>query len=192
MSRAGWGRLRYSARHPWARSGLWACAVAALLAVAAAVAWWPAERSRAALEERIAAKRASLVQAQQSGELARAYAQAREGVALLEKKLEHAATQAQLVENVARLARRHGVRIVSETYDENAAAAGRNSALIVELSVQGSYPSLRDFLRGLGALPTWSEIQEVRLETVHGAPFQRGRIRIVTYRGAPAAEAKAS
>jgi Tfp pilus assembly protein PilO len=186
-----WAALRYSARHPWARGGLWAVCAAAVLAAAAAAAWWPAQREHAALESEIAARRSSLVQARQAEEVSRAYEQARGAVAVLEKKLQHGATQAQLVESFARLARKHGVKIVAETYDE-----GRNPAvqpaLSAELTVLGSYPALREVLRELSALPTWSEVHEVRLETVQGTPTQKGRIRIVTYRRAAPGEGRPS
>jgi len=46
---------------------------------------------------------------------------------------------------------------------------------------RGGYPALRDFLRDVSALPTWSEVQEVRLESVQGATTQKGRIRVMTY-----------
>ena len=193
MSARRWAaELRYSARHPWARSGLWAVTAAAVLVLAAAGAWWPAQREHAALDEAIAAKRRGVIQARQSEELARAYAQARGAVEVLEKKLQHGATQAQLVENFARLARKHGVRIVAETYDEGRGAAGAQPALSAELTVQGSYPALREFLRELSALPTWSEVHEVRLETVQGTATQKGRIRIVTYRRSAPGEARTS
>jgi len=183
--------LRYSARHPWARAGLWTCAVAAVLMLVAVAVWWPERHDRAALEDAIAGKRRELVQARQADELLRTYAQARKEVALLEKKLEHAATQSQLVENFARLARKHGVKIVSETYEEGR-AAGAQPMLNAELSVQGGYRALRDFLQDVSTLPTWSEVQEVRLESVQGAATQKGRIRVMTYRRAPAELAKPS
>ncbi len=192
MSFARWrSDLRYSARHPWARAGAWAGVVSAGLMLAVLAAWWPAHREQAALEQTIASKRRGLVQSQQAHELLAAYAKASKDVALLEKKLQHAATQAQLVENFARLARRHGVKIVSETYDEGR-GSGAQPALNAELAVQGSYPALREFLRDLSGLPTWSEVQEVRLESAPGAPTQKGRIRIVTFRQAPSASGKPS
>lgn len=173
--------LRYDARHPWARAGSWAAAAACVLMLAAFAAWWPAHREASALEDRIAAKRRALAQARQSYELLGAYTKASRDVASLEKKLRYGATQSQLVENFARLARSHGVKIVSETYEE-ARGAGVQPSLSAELAVQGEYPALRDFLRDLSALPTWSEVQEVRLESAQGAAGQKGRIRIVTYR----------
>jgi len=183
--------LRYSARHPWARAGLWTCAVAAVLMFVVLAVWWPAQREQAALEDKIISTRRAMVQAQQADELSSAYARAHKDVALLEKKLEHAATQAQLVENFARLARNHGVKIVTQTYEEGR-GAGTQPTLSAELTVQGGYPALRDFVRDLSALPTWSEVQEVRLESVQGAATQKGRIRIVTYRHAPAQRAESS
>lgn len=175
--------LRYAARHRWARAGLWACAAMAAAVLAAFALWWPAQREQAALEQEVAAKRRGLAQAQQSEELLRAYRQASGEVALLEAKLQHAATQAQLVQELARLAHKRYVRIVSETY-EDSRGAGAQPALSAELSVQGGYPALRDFVNDLSTLRTWSEVQEVRFENVQGAATQKGRIRIVTYRQA--------
>ena len=175
--------LRYSARHPWARAGLALCAAAAAVLLVVLALWWPAQREREALEESIAASRRALIQAQQADELLAAYARAGKQVAQLEKKLEYAATQAQLVESFARLAREHGVKIVTETY-EDGRAAGTQPALAAELAVQAGFPALRDFLRDLSSLPTWSEVQEVRIESAQGAAVQKGRIRIVTYRSA--------
>src|SRR3954465_7679210 len=176
--------LRHSARHPWARGGLRACALGGVLLAVSLAAWWPAQRSSAALEGEIAAKRRALAQTRQAHELVGAYAKAAKEVAVLERKLEHAATQAQLVESFARLAAKHGVKIVGETYDEGR-GAGAQAGLSAELSVQGPYPALREFLRELSALPTWSEVQEVRLETARESGMQKGRIRIMTYRPGP-------
>jgi Tfp pilus assembly protein PilO len=176
--------LRYSARHPWARAGAWACGCA----LVAFAAWWPEQREQAALEEAIVSQRRTLVDARRTEELARAYLQARKEIAALDRKLGHAATQAQLVQDFARLARRHGVRIVSETYEEG---RGVQPTLSAELAVQGAYPALRDFVAGLAGLPTWSEVHEVRIESARGAKLQKGRVRIVTYRQA-AAGGKAS
>jgi Tfp pilus assembly protein PilO len=180
-----WADLRHSARHPWARGGLRACALGVVVLAASAAAWWPAERGRAALEGEIAAKRRALVQTRQAHELLGAYTKTAKEVVLLERKLDHAATQSQLVESFARLARKHGVKIISETYDAGRPAAAQ-AGLSAELSVQGAYPALREFLRDLSVLPTWSEVQEVRLETAKESGMQKGRIRIMTYRQGPA------
>ena len=173
------GELRYCLRHPWARSGLAAFALAGVFLVGVAALWWPAQREEQALEREIAAKRRALARAQQSEELARVFERTQKEVVLLEGKLRHGATQAQLVQGFARLARRHGVRIVGETYEEGR-GAGRQ--LGAELILQASYPSLREFIAELATLPTWSEVHEVRIENAQGAALQKARVRIVTYR----------
>lgn len=177
--------LRTSARQGTARLGLRACLAGALLAAAAAAYWWPAERASAAAEDALALKRRALAQARHAREVLDAYGQAAKQVAVLEKKLAHAATQAQLVQHFSRLARSRGVKIVGETYDEGRGSAAQ-PALGAELAVQGGFPALRNFLGDLAALPTWSEVQEVRLESLPGSAEQKGRVRIVTYRNARA------
>ena len=172
--------LRYCLRYRWARAGLVAAAVGIVALTGATAVWWPAQSGQRALEDEISNKRRALARAQQSEELARVYERTRKEVDLLEGKLRHGATQTQLVQGFARLAHKHGVRIVSETYEE-----GRNAAqptLGAELAVQAAYPALRAFMRDLATLPTWSEVQEVRIENTPGAAQQKGRIRIVTYR----------
>jgi Tfp pilus assembly protein PilO len=178
---SGLAELRYCLRYRWARAGLIAAAIGMVALAGATAAWWPAQVEQDALEQQISAKRRALARAQHSEELARIYQRAEKDVASLEAKLRHGATQAQLVQSFARLARRHGVRIVSETYEEGRNAAAQ-TALSAELAVQGPYPALRDFLREIGSLPTWSEVHEARIESAPGAAVQKGRIRIVTYR----------
>lgn len=190
MNVYGWfAGLRYAARHPVARAGLWAGLVAMVLMVLALAWWWPAQRAEQGLNNDITAKRRALVQMQQADELLRRYEAARKAVPLLEKKLEQSISQAQLVESLARLARQRGVRVLSETYDEGRSAGGQ-ALLLAELTVQGSYPMLRDFLRDLPGLPMWTEVQEVRLEGARGTAQIKGRIRIATWRRPPAGDAK--
>jgi Tfp pilus assembly protein PilO len=175
--------VRYSFRHPWIRAGLIATAAVGILTLIALAFWWPAKTSRAELEEQIASKRRTLVQLQQADELLRIYTRAQKDVLALEKKLANAATQAQLVEQLGRLARRHKVTVLSETYEEGR-STGSYGVLNTELTVQGSYPALRDFLRSLPELPVWAEVQELRLEAARDAGAVKGRIRIATYRRA--------
>lgn len=191
MNAAFWfADLRYSLRHPWVRIGLWAAGAALGLMIVALAVWWPARISQQRLEDQIAAKRRDLVQAQQAEELLHAYVRASKEVVVFEKKLEYAATQSQLVENLARLSRKHSVKIISETYEEGR-TPGTQPTLNTELAVQGNYPALRDFLRELSALPTWSEVQEVRFESERSTGLLKGRIRVVTYRGMSAERPKA-
>lgn len=189
--RAGIAELRYGARHPLARTGVRALLGAVLVMAAALVFWFPAQHTNARLEAQITAKRRTLVETKQADELLRLYASAQKSVPLLEKKLEQSVSQAQLVDSLSRLARQHGVRVASETYEEGRSAGGQ-ALLLAELTVQGSYGAVRNFLRDLPTLPMWTEVHEVRLEAARGSAAVRGRIRVATYRAPPAGGGESS
>ena len=81
-------------------------------------------------------------------------------------------------------------RMVAESKLEVARAAKYRTMLEGELAVQAAYPALRDFLRDLSTLPTWSEVQEVHVESASGTGIQKGRVRVVIYRQAPSETSK--
>lgn len=186
MNVGAWiAELRYNVRHPLARLGVRALLAAGTVLVGALALWWPAQHADSGLQAQIAAKRRALVEVQQADELLRLYTSAQKSVPLLEKKLEQSVSQAQLVDSLSRLARQHGVRVASETYEEGRSSGGQ-ALLLAELTVQGSYGAVRNFLRDLPTLPMWTEVHEVRLEAARGSAAVRGRIRVATYRAAPA------
>lgn len=178
-----WSELRYCARHPLARAGLWGLLGAGTVLVATLALWWPALHAQSRLQSEITGKRRAQVEIQQADELRKLYETAWKSAPLLEKKLEQSVSQARLVESLARLAHQHGVRVASETYQESRNTGGQ-TLLLAELTVQGDYGAVRNFLRGLPGLPMWNEIQEVRLEGARGTAAVRGQIRIATYRAA--------
>lgn len=183
-ARAWIAEFRYSVRHPLARAGVRVLLGAALMLGGALALWWPAQHASDGLQAQIAAKRRALVETQQADELLRRYAGAQQSVPVLEKKLGQSVSQAQLVESLSRLAHRHGVRVASETYEEGRSTGGQ-ALLLAELTVQGGYSAVRNFLRDLPTLPMWTEVHEVRFEATRGSATVRGRIRVATYRAAP-------
>ena len=182
--------LRYYFRHPGVRAALWAGSALALMAAVLVVLWWPGERRRSELERHIEARRADIVQMREREQVARAFELARGGVQSLETKLAYAATQAQQVADLAQLARKHGVSLLAQAYEES---ARQNEAprLYTELTVQGSYRSLDNFIADLPQLPSWTEAQDVVIERARESNVVKGRVRLVTYRGTrSASEAK--
>ncbi len=175
-------QVRYVLRHPAVRSGAWAAALAGVGAAITVATWLPAHHRVGQLTQELTTKSRALREADASEKLLATYEQARAAVALLEKKLEYAATQAQLLEDLGRLARQHGVRIVSEAYEEGK-KGGAQATLNAELAIRGSYAAIRGFLAATSALRTWSEIDEVVLEKAREPGVVNGKVRIVTYRG---------
>lgn len=104
-------------------------------------------------------------------------------VALLEKKLQAHAGQADMVQQIAQLANRRGVRVVSQSFDEGKGQQGRG-ALYLELGLSGKYAALRGMIGDLAALPIWVEVVDAHFERgASGAAPVRAQLRLLTYRG---------
>jgi Tfp pilus assembly protein PilO len=175
------GSLRYCLRHRAVRSGAWACAVAVGAAIVAVAFWWPVQQRVQQLEEQFLALRREAIDQRQLAQGLVAFERANKDVTRLQSKLEYGGTQAQLVEDFTRLARSNDVRIVSEAYEEGR-RTGTHGILNADLAVSGSYRALRQFLDGLAALPSWSEVDAVELERAKQTGMVSGKVRIVTYR----------
>ena len=175
--------LRYSIRCKEVRPGILALLTAAVFCVAIALAWWgPAKREHAQLLRSIDAKRAAMVAAVRSGQVAQAQREALPVVARLEKKLEVRASQAELIQGIARLAARRGVRVVSQAFDEGK-VQGSAAPLYLELGLQGDYLSLRRLMGDLATLPMWIEVVEERLERAgENGALVKAQMRLLTYR----------
>ena len=182
---------RYGLRHPWARLGALVSGGLALAVVGLCINWWPNNTRRVRLDDAISAERLEIARQHGDLELLAAYVRARTDVEALESKLDYAATQAQQVSDVAQLARKQGITVVSQSYEIRAPKGPDDPskdapALNTELVVQGSYRSLRNFIALVPSLPSLTQVQEVVLERAREANLVKGRIRLVTYRRATA------
>lgn len=177
-------------RHPLVRAGR----VAVLVALAFALLlgglyWWPAQRAHAQAAAKVDAKRKTLMVAMHAKEIARAHALAAKQIEALERKLHANNVQASLVEQLGRLAGKHGIKIASEVFEQGREQKGY-VPLHLELNVQGSYSGLRAFLVGLQALPTWTYVQEGAISADRNHGVLKARLRLITYRRAAAARAR--
>jgi hypothetical protein len=187
---------RYCLRHPWARLGTVISAALALAVAGLCCNWWPKNTTRVQLEEAISAQRLEIARQHNDLDLLAAYVRARTDVEALESKLDYAATQAQQVSDVAQLARKQGITVLSQSYEmripkesndtskdpSKDASKDEAPALNTELVVQGTYRSLRNFITLVPSLPSLTQVQEVVLERAREANVVKGRIRLVTYR----------
>ncbi len=175
--------LRYSLRCKAVRLPMFALLGIGCICLAVAGAWWlPAQHEHAQLEHDIAARRASITDAARAAELVEAHSRAVGALALLEKKLGAQAGQAEVIQDIARLALRRGVRVVSQSFDEGR-AQHKDGALYLNLGVTGSYPSLRQLLGDFASLPVWLEVVEAHIErATDGGSQIRAQLRLLTYR----------
>lgn len=186
------GELHYATRHSGMRAGLWVLAAACgALGLIAVFLWWPAQHAHEEALARVESLRREIVLARQSGEIARAFEKARASIPLIRKKLESSTGQAQLVDSLGQLARRSGLQLLSESY-EDGRINGMYQPLVIDIAVKGTYGSLRTFLAGLPALPLWGELQEIKLERAREGNALKGQLRLVLFRRSSAPTAGTS
>jgi len=174
--------LFFSLRHPWVRIGVAGFVFATLLGLIIGLAyWWPITQTANKLQAEIESRLREISNAEYNSKLAQASAHAAQQTALIDKKLDASFTQAALVQNIAALARRHKVIIVSEAYEEGKAKDGF-SFIVHEITVQAGYSELRKFIAGFQHLPTFSIVQEANFSRSSNSSVIKAQLNIITYR----------
>jgi hypothetical protein len=175
--------LRYNWRCRPMRLSAYAALATLISSLLIALAWWmPAQREAAALQAEIEARRTAMVESVRMEQMIALQRDALRNVTLLEKKLRATAGQADMVQEVARLANRHGVRVLSQSFDEG--KGQHDGALYLELGLSGPYAALRAMIGDFTALPTWVEVVDAHFERgASGAAPVRVQLRLLTYRG---------
>ncbi len=175
--------LRYGLRSRAVRAAGSAVFSAALLfATVVLVWWWPASHQQSALQQAIDSRRTAAMEAARSAEVVRAENEARQAAALLEKKLSASASQTDLIRGVAKLAAHHGVRVVTQSFDEGRGQR-TEGALYMDVGLSGNYAALRGMLGDFATLPMWIEVIEARFDHAgDGGGAVRAQLRLLTYR----------
>lgn len=174
--------LFFSLRHPQGRVSIIVFAISVLLALVVGLAyWWPIVHTASSLKIEIEDRQREIASAEYNLKLAQASADAAQQMDLIEKKLDASVTQADLVQNIASLARRNKVKIVSVSYEEGKVKDGF-SPLVHVLTVQAGYPELRGFIAGLQQLPTFTIAQEAVLSRSSNSSVIKAQLNIITYR----------
>ncbi len=180
--------LRYAHRHRVVRRGLVAVIAALSVWVVAAVALWsPASRELDQLRADIASKRRQMVEQKFREDLAEVAKQAEQDIKDIERKLERDGVQVILVDALGRLAKKHGVRIESESY-EAGRAQGKYQPLHHDLALSGSYRGLKSFLIALADLPTYTVVQEAAFSSPSRSSRVKVNLRLTTFQKATGAE----
>lgn len=176
--------LVFSLRHPRVRYSIVGFVFTMLLVLIVGVFyWWPVMHHVNGLEVEIDKRRGEIASAEYNIRLAQASGHAAQQMTLIEKKLDTSVTQAALVQNIATLARRNKVTIISEAYEEGKEKDGY-APLVHELMVQAGYSELRGFISGVQQLPTLTIVQEAILARSLSSSVIKAQLNIITYRRA--------
>lgn len=104
---------------------------------------------------------------------------------VLEKQLGAHETQSSLVGLLSRLASKNGLKVVSQEFSGKE-SAGSGQTLTQDLTLQGSYPSLRSFLTGLENLPALTVVEEAHIERMgEGGRGIRVVLKLTTFQRHP-------
>jgi len=183
--------LRYCSHHPYVRLALTALLFTCIALSIVLLGWWmPAHREYTRLWAEIDASRKQTIEALRTEQLLQASRNASQALTLIEKKLQHNAGQADLVQSLTQLAARYHVQVLSQSFDEGK-PVDRYLALRVDLALQGSYPALRNYIGDLALLNEWVAVEETRLERVKGGPgLIKASLHLITYRQTPSRKAE--
>lgn len=177
-----WQRqLRYAARFPATRYALWGLpAVLLLLLIVWLGVWRPAAVEHAALTQSVAEIRQSLKTLIQINALRDEYRQSLQVVKAVEAKLEKAIPLSEYVERLNVLARESGVQILNESRQVGKVQKGY-LPVYQELVLEADYASVRRFLSGLSSLPTWTVVNEMRLDKQRNTGQLKANLVLVTF-----------
>lgn len=176
--------LLFSLRHPRVRFSIIGFAFLSLLAlIIGTVYWWPMMHNANRLRAEIDDRRRAVASAEYNAKLAQTSGYAAQQMDMIERKLDTSVTQAVIVQNIATLARRNKVKIISEAYEEGKEKDGY-APLVHELTVQAGYSELRGFISGVQQLPTLTIVQEAILARSSNSSSIKAQLNIITYRRA--------
>lgn len=180
------GDVRFALRHPVLRRMLYVLGGVTLAAVLVILAYLlPAWQEQGRLDHDLARMRKQLAERRGRADLVKAVERASGQIELIEKKLDARGVQLTLVNQLNQLARRNGIRIASESFDEGKVQDGY-APLFHELTVEGGYAGLRRFLADLEHMPTFSVVREASIAPIgEGTQQLKVHLRMVTYRKAP-------
>ena len=174
----------YAARHPLVKT---ATVGILLLLITVGVElgyWWPANHEQRTLITRIETQRRATVDALHAGDVTRVYRAAKSAVGVLDQKLNASGGQSDLVKSLEKLAVTRHVKILSQAYEEGKAKS-EHLPLYLDISLQASYVSLREFLVDIHTLSFWVEAQEMVIERSREHPgLIKANLRLLTYRKA--------
>lgn len=174
-------QLRYAVRFPATRYALWGLPVVLLLLLIVWLAlWWPVAAEHAALSRAVAESRQNVKSLIQINALRDEYRKTLQVVESIENKLEKTIPLSEYVERLNVLAGESGVQILNESRQVGKVQKGY-LPVYQELVLEANYASVRRFLSGLSSLPTWTVVNEMRLDKQRDSNQLEANLVLVTF-----------
>ena len=178
----------YLLRRPGVSQSLLLATAMLLVLVVVMLIWWlPAYKAFYQVELSLQQDQQALDRLQKSQLLTTVYQQTSKDINLLKASIDAASGQAQITRAQQALARRHNIDIKGDTFSASLKSRPDGyTGLRQQLSLQGSYRSLRSFIFALQQLPGAAIIDELQMESVRLTPgVVTARLNLTLYYKAP-------
>jgi Tfp pilus assembly protein PilO len=171
----------FTFRHPVVRKGGIALAVSFSIFITALLfSWYPSSSKHHEIEQDIGQLRNKLIEINKLNELSSTYYAAEKTLDKVEKKLEASTSLAEFTNALYKLASKNNIQIISKS-SHNMQIKQNYKILYQELTLQGKYMAMRQFILSLRDMPTWTLIKETRLKKKKGSNVLSGDFVLVSY-----------
>lgn len=144
--------------------------------------WQPLAEDQRDLVSQVNTQRSEIVRLSQQAVTQKAYEKTLIDIGAIESKLNSNFKQADIINNLYRIAGRYRVQILNESYKENKKSDGFLE-LEQEIIVSAKYEGLRKFLIALHSLPTWTVVGETQIDRSKAEDGQvKAVLKLQTYR----------
>lgn len=173
--------IRLSGRHPGVRVGIIASMICLVLMLGSLAFWLPAFMTNTGLVSDVQQQRDIISQYEYNKKFSSLYARSKRTFQSINNKLNAKHSQSAHVKQLDKMLRSRQIKVLNEVYDSEKTAAGY-TRLSQELSLQGNYGELRKFMIELNRLPSWTIVQELRIEKQHTySGMIKAVLKLVTY-----------
>lgn len=156
--------VRYSFRHPVVKTGgfvfLFSLVVLSLVIV---LVWLPPKTEYSETEQTVNQIKNEIIVLNQLAGISPGYDAMSETLIKIDQKLKSSTSLAEFTRKLYSLADKYKVKLVSKTSRDGQVKDGYK-VLYQELTLQGRYESIRQFISSLRDMPSWTLIKDARLK----------------------------
>ena len=174
-------QVMYAARFPATRYALFVLPAVLLVLLAIwLLLWRPVVSQHVELQTSVNETRNSLISLMHLQEMRDDYDKTLQAVEAVETKLEQVIPLSEYVERLNSLAQQHQVQIINESR-QTGRVQDDYLPIYQELVLEAGYESIRRFLSGLSSLPTWTVVNELRLDRQRESRLLKANLVLVTF-----------
>lgn len=173
--------ILFTFRHPVVRNGGIAVVVtASIFVIALLLFWYPSSSKHLEIQQDIDHLNNKLIALTQLNNLSHTYYATEKALKKVEKKLDTSISLSEFTNALYKLASKNNIKIISKSSRDMQEKQGYK-ILYQELTLQGQYKAMRQFILSLRDMPVWTLIKETRLKKKKGSKELIGDFVLASY-----------